>query len=115
MFLQLTEQPDMFVGGEPFLPLTLVGFEEGAITVACRHEVGEVHEPDGAGSQGQVGVVAFDDQIDARVMDQVGNQDIFQHVQIVFARVETHHDHFNEVATQVGQQLFPFFIKRFVA
>ena len=52
---------------------------------------------------------AFDGQIDARVMDQVGNQDIFQHVQIVFARVETHHDQFGEVAMQVGQQSFPFF------
>ena len=72
----------MFVGEEPLLPLTLVGFEEGSITGACRHEA---HELEGAGSQGQVGVVVFDGQIDARAMDQVGNQDIFKHVQIVFA------------------------------
>ena len=84
----------MFVGEGPLLPLTLVGSEKGSITGACRHEVGDVHELEGAGSQGQVGVVAFDGQIDARAMDQVGNQDILQHVQIVFAQVETHHDQF---------------------
>ena len=56
-------------------------------------------------------MVAFDDQINARAMDQVGNQDIFQHVQIVFARVETHHDQFGEMTTQAGQQSFPFFSK----
>ena len=56
----------------------------------------------------RVGVVAFDGQIDARAMDQVGNQDIFQHVQIVFAQVETYQrdDQFGEVATQAGQQSF---------
>ena len=48
-----------------FLPLTLVGFEKGAIAGTCHHEVGDVHELEGAGSQGQVGVVAFDGQIDA--------------------------------------------------
>ena len=84
----------MFLRKEPFLPLTLVGFEKGAIAGACCHEFGDVHELEGASSQGQVGVVAFDGQIDARAMDQVGNQDIFQHVQIVFAQVETHHDQF---------------------
>ena len=55
----------MFVGEEPFLPLTLVGFEEGAITGACCHEVGDVHELETAGSEGQAGMVAFDGQIDA--------------------------------------------------
>ena len=99
----------MFVGEEPLLPLTLVGFAEGAITGARRHEVGDVHELEGAGSQGQVGVVAFDGQIDARAMDQVGNQDIIQHVQIVFARVETHHHRFDEMTMQVAQQSFSFF------
>ena len=59
----------MFVGKEPLFPLTLIGFEEGGITGACRHEVGDVHELEEAGSEGQVGVVAFDDQIDARAMD----------------------------------------------
>ena len=54
-------------------------------------------------------MVAFDGQIDAQGMDQVGNQDIFQHVQIVFAQVETHHDKFGEVVMQVCQQSFPFF------
>ena len=98
----------MFVGEEPLLPPTLVGFEEGGITGARHHEVGDVHELDGTGSQGQVGVVAFDGQIDARTMDQVGNQDIFQHVQILFARVETHHHLFGEVTMQVAQQSFPF-------
>jgi len=39
---------------------------------------------------------------------QVGNQDIFQYVQIAFARIETHHDQFGEVAMQIGQQPFPF-------
>ena len=97
------------MGEEPFLPLTLVGFEEGAITGACRHEVGDVHELEGGGAQGQVGVVSLDDHIDTRAMNQVGNQEIFEHVQIVFARVETHHDHFGAVAMQIGQQWFPFF------
>lgn len=60
-------------------------------------------------------MVALDGQIDARVVDQVWNQDIFQHIQIVFARVETHHDQFGEVLMQVSQQSFPFFSKRFVA
>ena len=60
-------------------------------------------------------MVALDDQIDERGMDQVGNQDIFQHAQIVFVRVETHHDQFGEVAMQVGQQSFPFFSKRLIA
>ena len=54
-------------------------------------------------------MVAFDGQIDAQGMDQVGNQDIFQHVQIVFAQVETHHDKFGEVVMQVCQQSFPCF------
>ena len=54
-------------------------------------------------------MVAFDGQIYAQVMDQIGNQDILQHIQIVFARVETHHHQLGEVAMQVGQQLFPFF------
>ena len=53
----------MFIGEEPLLPLTLVGFEEGSITGACRHEVGDVHELESAGSKGQVGMVAFDGQI----------------------------------------------------
>ena len=88
----------MFIGKEPFLPLTLVGFEKGAIAGACRHEVGDVHELELAGSQGQV-----DGQIDARAMDQ--------HVQIVFARVETHHDQFSDVTTQASQQSLPFFSK----
>lgn len=91
----------MFVGEEPLLPLTLIDFEEGTITGTCRHEVGDVHELEDAGSEGQVGVMAFDDQIDARAMDQVGNQDIFQHVQIVFARVETHHDQCSTKAVMV--------------
>ena len=65
--------------------MTPIGFEEGTITGVCRHEVGDVHQLEDAGSKGQVGVVAFDGQIDARAMDQVGNPDIFQHVQIVFA------------------------------
>ena len=95
---------------EPLLLLTLVGLEEGTIAGACRHEVGDVHELEVAGSEGQVGVVALDGQINARAMDQAGNQDIFQHVQIVFARVETHHDQFDEVAMQVGQQPFPYFL-----
>ena len=95
----------MLLGEEPFLPLTLVGFEEGAIAGACRHEVGDVHELEAAGSEGQVGVVALDGQIDAQAMDQVGNQDI---VQIVFARVVTHHNQFGEVAMQIAQQSFPF-------
>ena len=68
-----------------------------------------------AHSEGQVGMVALDGQIDARVVDQVWNQDIFQHIQIVFATVETHHDQFGEVVMQVSQQSFPFFSKRFVA
>ena len=54
-------------------PPTLISFEEGTITGACHHEVGDVHELEDAGSEGQVGVVAFDDQIDARAMEQVGN------------------------------------------
>ena len=91
----------MFVGEEPFLPLTLV-------------EVGDVHELEGTGSEGQVGVVALDSQINARAMDQVGNQDILQHIHIVFAPVETHHHQLGEVVMQVGQQSFPFFIKRLV-
>ena len=60
-------------------------------------------------------MVTLDDQIDARAMDQVGNQHIFQHVQIEFARVETHHDQFSEVVMQIAQQSFPFFSKRFIA
>ena len=55
----------MFVGEEPFLALTLVGFEEGGITGACRHEVGDVHKLESAGSEGQVGMVALDGQINA--------------------------------------------------
>ena len=98
----------MFVGEEPFLPLTLVGFEEGAITGACRHEVGDVHELEGTGSEGQVGVVVLDGQINARAMDQVGNQDILQHIHIVFAPVETHHHQLGKQAMQVGQQSFLF-------
>ena len=98
----------MFIGKEPLLPLTLIGFEEGSITGACCHEVGDVHELEKASSEGQVGVVAFDDQIHARAMDQVENQDIFQHVRIVFTRVETQHDQFAKVAMQVPQQSFPF-------
>ena len=75
----------MFLGEEAFLPLTLVGFEECAIAGACRHKIGNVHELETASSEGQVGMVAFDDQIDTREMNQVGNRAIFQHVQIVFA------------------------------
>ena len=89
--------------------LTLIGFEEGAIAGACRHEIGNVHELEATSSEDQVGVVALGDQIDAQAMHQVRNQDIFQHVQIVFARVETHHDHFGAVPMQIGQQWFPFF------
>lgn len=44
----------MFVGEEPFLPLTLIGFEEGTITGVCRHEFGDVRELEVAGSKGQV-------------------------------------------------------------
>ena len=105
----------MLVKEEPHLPLTLVGFEQGAITGACRHELGDVQELETTDSEGQVGVVALDDQIDARGLDQVRNQDIFQHVQIVFARVETHHDQFGEVAMQVDKQSFLFFSKRLIA
>ena len=97
----------MFGLKEPLLPLTLVGFEEGAIAGACRHEVGDVDELEGASSQGQVGVVAFDGQIDARAMDQVGNQDIFQHVQIVFARVETYHNQFVDASRSAVVPFFP--------
>ena len=51
----------MFLREEPFLPLTLVGFEEGAISGACRHKVADVHELETTGSESQVGVVALDD------------------------------------------------------
>ena len=87
----------MFVGEEPLLPLTLIGFEEGTITGARRHEVGGVHELEDAGSEGQVGVVALDGQIDARAMDQVGNQDIFRPAEIVLARVEADHHQLGDV------------------
>ena len=99
----------MFVGEEPFLPLTLIGFEEGTITGACCHEVGDVRELEDACSKGQVGVVVFDGQIDARAMDQVRNQDIFQHVQIVFAELKPTTTMLVKVAMQVSQQSFPFF------
>lgn len=49
-------------------------------------------------------MVALDGQINARVVDQVWNQDIFQRIQIVF-----------EVVMQISQQSFPFLSKRFIA
>ena len=54
-------------------------------------------------------MVALDGQIDARVVDQVWNQDIFQHIQIVFARVETHQDQFSEVVMHISQHGISFF------
>ena len=53
-------------------------------------------------------------QMDARAIDQVGNQDIFQHVQIVFALVEANHRQFGDVAAQICQKPCVFFFsKRF--
>ena len=46
-------------------------------------------------------MVVLDGQIDARVVDQVANQNIFQHDQIVFARVETNDHQFGDVAAQI--------------
>ena len=90
----------MFVGEEPFFPLTLVGFEEGAITGACRHEVGDVYELETAGSEGQVGVVAFDGHIDARAMDQVGIRISFSTFRSFLPELKS---------TTTSQQSFPFF------
>ena len=49
-------------------------------------------------------MVALDGQINARVVDQVWNQDIFQRIQIVF-----------EVVMQISQQSCPVLRKRFIA
>ena len=53
-------------------------------------------------------MVPLDGQIDARAVDQVGNQDIFEHVQIVLAQVETHHDQCIEVAEQIRSGVISF-------
>ena len=89
----------MLVRKDAFFSLTLVGFEKGDITGVGHQEVEDVHELETAGSEGQVGVVALDGQINFQAMDQVGNQDIFEHVEIVFARVEADHYQLADVAT----------------
>ena len=62
----------------------------------------------GGSTESQVSVVTLDGQIDARAIDQVGNQDIFQHIQIVFNRVETNDHQFGDVAAQSRQEPFGF-------
>lgn len=58
-------------------------------------------------------MVALDGQIDALAIDQlVGNQDIFQHAEIVFARVESGHQQLGEVATQISQEPLGFFFRQ---
>jgi len=72
----------------------------------CSHQVGDVHELEGGSFESQVGVVALHGQIDARVVDQVGNQDIFQHIQIIFTRVEINHHKFRDANLSEAIWLF---------
>lgn len=58
-------------------------------------------------------MVALDGQIDARAIDQVGDQDIFKHVQILFTRVETDDHQFRDVRRKSDRSRFVFLNGRF--
>ena len=72
----MSERTSSRVGEEALFSPDTGRLTLGARDFSCGEEVGDVHEVETARSEGQVGMVALDGQIDVRAIDQVGNQDI---------------------------------------